>query len=235
MIKAARELFDMMDEEDMKEGYSSPQVRTFKSVSTEASCPLELNNSYSPSLLQPFVIHGAENSSPLNQKNGKVEELKPNAKEVKSNSEVVVAPPPMMPSKGPAPSPPTALPPQKRLAPPPPPPLGATKSLHQKAATTKLKRSVQMINLFRNLKRNVEGSRLVNHERRAPAATRTQIGGAAATGWKQGLAASLAELTKRFASILTTPFTVESMNYICGGDSIYISRTSIYSIVGSNP
>lgn len=92
-----------------------------------------------------------------------------------------------------------------------------------------------MINLFRNLKRNVEGSSLVNHERRAPAATRTQIGGAAATGWKQGLAASLAELTKRFASILTTPFTVESMNYICGGDSIYISRTSIYSIVGSNP
>jgi hypothetical protein len=34
MIKAARELFDMMDEEDMKEGYSS-QARTFKSVSTE--------------------------------------------------------------------------------------------------------------------------------------------------------------------------------------------------------
>ncbi|XP_062150292.1 uncharacterized protein At4g04980-like isoform X2 [Alnus glutinosa] len=205
----ARELFDMMDEEDMKEGYSS-QARTFKSVSTEASCPLELNN---------------QNSSPLNQKNGKVEELRPNAKEVKSNSEVTVAelkpgnpttpsmsmlpskgsvqsvPPPMMPSKGPAPSPPTPMPLQKRPAPPPPPPLGATKSLHRKSATTKLKRSVKMINLFRNLKRNVEGSSLlvnsadVYRERRAPAGTRTQIGGA--TGWKQGLAASLAELTKR--------------------------------------
>jgi hypothetical protein len=210
MIKAARELFDMMDEEDMKEGYSS-QARTFKSVSTEASCPLELNN---------------QNSSPLNQKNGKVEELRPNAKEVKSNSEVTVAelkpgspttpsmsmlpskgsvqsvPPPMMPSKGPAPSPPTPMPLQKRPAPPPPPPLGATKSLHRKSATTKLKRSVKMINLFRNLKRNIEGSSLVNsadvyRERGAPAGTRTQIGGA--TGWKQGLAASLAELTKRFA------------------------------------
>jgi hypothetical protein len=225
MIKAARELFDMMDEEDMKEGYSS-QARTFKGVSTEASCSLELNNgstkvrelaknSYSPSLLQQtLVVHGAQDSSPLNQKNGKVEELKPNAKEVKSNSEVIVAElkpgnpttpsRPMMPSKGPAPSPPTSVPPQKRPAPPPPPPLGATKSLHRKAATTKLKRSVQMINLFRNLKRNVEGSSLfvssadVNHERRAPTGTRTEIGGAA--GWKQGLAASLAELTKRFAS-----------------------------------
>ncbi|XP_062165585.1 uncharacterized protein At4g04980-like isoform X2 [Alnus glutinosa] len=209
MIKAARELFDMMDEEDMKEGYST-QAKTFKSVSNEASCPLELNN---------------QNSSPLNQKNGKVEELKPNAKEEKSNSEVTVAelkpgnptkpsmsmlpskgsvqsvPPPMMPSKGPAPSPPTPMPLQKRPAPPPPPPLGATKSLHRKSATTKLKRSVKMINLFRNLKRNVEGSSLVVNsadvvsERGAPAGTRTQIGGA--TGWKQGLAASLAELTKR--------------------------------------
>lgn len=190
MIKAARELFDMLDEEDMKEGYNSPSL-----------------------LQQTLVVHGAQDSSPLNQNHEKVEELKPNAKEVKKNSQVIVAelkpgnPMPMMPSKGPALSPPTPVPLQKRPAPPPPPPLGATKSLHRKAATTKLKRSVQMINLFRNLKRNVEGSSLlnlvnsadVNHERRAPTGTRSpQIGGA--TGWKQGLAASLAELTKRFAS-----------------------------------
>ncbi|KAE8076278.1 hypothetical protein FH972_014940 [Carpinus fangiana] len=193
MIKAARELFDMMDEEDMKEGYSS-QARTFKGVSSEASCTLELNNgstkvrelaknSYSPSLLQQtLVVHGAQDSSPLNQKNGKVEELKPNAKEVESNSEVILAElkpgnpttpsMPMMPSKGPAPSPPTPVPPQKRPAPPPP--------LHLVPQNPCIERQPQLN---------------VNHERRAPTGTRTEIGGAA--GWKQGLAASLAELTKR--------------------------------------
>ncbi|GLT64470.1 hypothetical protein SLA2020_369610 [Shorea laevis] len=60
-----------------------------------------------------------------------------------------------------------------------------------------------MINLFQNLERNAEGSSLavnsadVNlaYGRRALAGTRTQIG--CATGWKQGLVASLVELTKR--------------------------------------
>lgn len=77
---------------------------------------------------------------------------------------------------------------------PPPTPSGTGKFLLQKQAGTKLKRSAQMPYLFRYLKGKMEGS--------SPAVNPTivrkvQLGGA--KGGK-GLAASSAELTKRFAS-----------------------------------
>ncbi|XP_018837080.2 uncharacterized protein At4g04980-like isoform X2 [Juglans regia] len=241
MIKAARELFDMPDEEDLKKDHS---------VTDSASCPLELNGG--------CIKHGAQNPSLFNQKNGQVEELKPDYKEVQSISEVTPAatsnkvgcsqntnekpkphisnmnelsseegkgaessepgnqtaplvplmmpskgsvqsvPPPMMPTKQSALPPPKTMPPLKQPGPPPPPPLGATKFLHRKAATTKLKRSTRMSNLFQNLKRSIEGSGKDANSangRKAPIGTRQQIEGS--TGWKEGLGASLAELKKR--------------------------------------
>lgn len=216
MVKAARELFDMMEDEDMKADYRL-QSNSFKSVSMEpnstgkafcshspadsASCPRELN------VDGGIKVHTAQNSGPFNPGIGEAGELKPVAKEVKGNSEPTVAipeipskgpvqavPPPMMLSKG------SALPPQKRPGPPPPPPLGATKSQLRKAAMTKLKRSTQMSTLFRNLQKKVEGSSKdvgLANERKAATRTKGQIGGS--NGGKEGLAASLAELTKRFA------------------------------------
>ncbi|GAV66162.1 hypothetical protein CFOL_v3_09672, partial [Cephalotus follicularis] len=112
--------------------------------------------------------------------------------------------PPMMPSKGSvesAPSPPvptkgsqpTPIPLRKGPGPPPPPPPGAGRSLLQKkAATTKLKKSTQMTNLFHKLKEKMEESSIAV---RSDGRRRKQLGGSA--GGKQGLADSIAELTKR--------------------------------------
>ncbi|XVF84624.1 hypothetical protein PTKIN_Ptkin17bG0052200 [Pterospermum kingtungense] len=100
-------------------------------------------------------------------------------------------PPPAPPSKGSVPPPPMPL--KKGVAPPPPPPsLGAGKLLNRKQATGKLKRSSQMSNLFRDLKTKMEGSSL---QVKSSSRTKKQFGGSA--GGKEGLAASLAELTKR--------------------------------------
>jgi hypothetical protein len=80
---------------------------------------------------------------------------------------------------------------------PPPPPLGAGRSLRPRA-TTKLKRSTQLGNLYRTLKGKVEGSSLKG---KSSGGRNTAIG-ARNTGGKQGMADALAEMTKRYAHIL---------------------------------
>ncbi|KAJ6302362.1 hypothetical protein OIU77_016448 [Salix suchowensis] len=97
-------------------------------------------------------------------------------------------PPPLMPSKG---SVPNAMP-LKGPGPPPPPQFGARKSMFQTRSATKLKRSTQMPNLFRDIRSMMEGSSLTV---KASSVRKVQLGGS--TGGKAGLAASLAEMTKR--------------------------------------
>ncbi|XP_029125216.1 uncharacterized protein At4g04980 [Cajanus cajan] len=102
-------------------------------------------------------------------------------------------PPPPIPSKGgsvPAPPPP-ARGGGNGGGPPPPPPLGGGRSLRAKA-TTKLKRSTQLGNLYRTLKGKVEGESLTVKS----AGKKGAIGGAS-NGGKQGMADALAEMTKR--------------------------------------
>lgn len=79
--------------------------------------------------------------------------------------------------------------------PPPPPPIGVAKLLGPKKANNKLKRSSQMGNLYRILKRKVEGSSLNGKHSHGK---KSHIGGSAAGG-KKGMADALAEMTKRFA------------------------------------
>ncbi|XP_011045629.1 PREDICTED: uncharacterized protein At4g04980-like isoform X1 [Populus euphratica] len=98
-------------------------------------------------------------------------------------------PPPMTPSKGSAPN--TMLL-KKGPQPPPPPQFGAGKSLFQTRPTTKLKRSTQMPNLFRDLRSKMEGSSLTV---KTTNVRKVHLGGS--KGGKEGLAASLAEMTKR--------------------------------------
>lgn len=102
--------------------------------------------------------------------------------------------PTIPPPKGSAPLPQPPMPLTKGNAPPPPPPLGVAKALRPKKATTKLKRSTHMGNMYRILKGKVEGSGLNDKVRRG---SRTQIG-ASARG-QQGMADALAEMTKRSA------------------------------------
>ncbi|GAV74431.1 hypothetical protein CFOL_v3_17911, partial [Cephalotus follicularis] len=103
-------------------------------------------------------------------------------------------PTPMMPLNGgsvPLPPPPIAL---GNGAAPPPPPIGAARSLRPKKASTKLKRSSQMGNLYRVLKGKVEGCQLdgkLSSGKKGPS-------GGSASG-KQGMADALAEITKRSA------------------------------------
>ncbi|GMN57108.1 hypothetical protein TIFTF001_026224 [Ficus carica] len=108
-----------------------------------------------------------------------------------------VPPPPPVPppNVSSAPLPPPPMPPTKGAAPPPPPPLGAGKALRPKKATTKLKRSSHMGNLYRVLKGKVEGSGLNGKQAKG---RKSQIGGGS-TGGKQGMADALAEMTKRSA------------------------------------
>ncbi|XP_027348356.1 uncharacterized protein At4g04980-like [Abrus precatorius] len=103
-------------------------------------------------------------------------------------------PPPLMPLKGGSvPAPPPPMPRGGNGgAPPPPPPLGAGRSLRPKA-TSKLKRSTQIGNLYRTLKGKVEGSSLPG---KSSAGRKGAIGGGS-TGGKQGMADALAEMTKR--------------------------------------
>ncbi|GER36492.1 hydroxyproline-rich glycoprotein [Striga asiatica] len=113
-------------------------------------------------------------------------------------------PPPLMASKngGPPPPPPPMRGVRGPLPPPPPanrggqppPPLPGSGSLRPRKATTKLKRSSQMGNLYRLLKGKVEGSTLDGKS----AGRKGKIGTAAAGG-KQGMADALAEMTKRSA------------------------------------
>lgn len=104
-------------------------------------------------------------------------------------------PPPLIPhSKGSAPLQPPAIPLAKGAAPPPPPPFGAGKSLRPKKAGTKLKRSTHMGNMYRVLKRKLEGSNLNVYKSKGKG---TQVG--ASAGGKQGMADALAEMAKRYA------------------------------------
>ncbi|XP_020221527.1 uncharacterized protein At4g04980 [Cajanus cajan] len=112
-----------------------------------------------------------------------------------SSSAVVLPPPPPVPFKaGSAPAPPPPMP-RGSGAPAalPPPPPGAGRSLRPKA-TTKLKRSTQLGNLYRTLKGKVEGSSLKGKS----SGGRTSAIGAGTSG-KQGMADALAEMAKRSA------------------------------------
>ncbi|WJX46198.1 hypothetical protein P8452_33020 [Trifolium repens] len=105
------------------------------------------------------------------------------------------APPPPPPMKGgsvPAPPPPVPRG-NGGGAPPPPPPGGAGRNLRPKA-TTKLKRSTQLANLYRTLKVKLEGSSLKGKS--AAPGKKSAIGGAS-NGGKQGMADALAEMTRR--------------------------------------
>ncbi|XP_014518123.1 uncharacterized protein At4g04980 [Vigna radiata var. radiata] len=111
-----------------------------------------------------------------------------------SSLALVPPPPPPKPFKiGPAPAPPPPSMPRGSgaAAPPPPPPPGAGRSLRPKA-TTKLKRSTQLGNLYRTLKGKVEGSSIKGKS----SGGRTNAIGAGTSG-KQGMAEALAEMTKR--------------------------------------
>ncbi|KAL5581949.1 hypothetical protein UlMin_014391 [Ulmus minor] len=146
------------------------------------------------------------------QKDSKPAESSPNFPNLGSTAAVVLPPPPppppsanlpstgpplppILPGKGsvPVPPPPMAL--TKGAAPPPPPPLGAAKALRPKKATTKLKRSSHMGNLYRLLKGKVEGSSL--NGKQSHGKKSSKVGGTA--GGKQGMADALAEMTKRSA------------------------------------
>lgn len=112
-----------------------------------------------------------------------------------SSLALVPPPPPAKPFKiGPAPAPPPPSMPRGSgaAAPPPPPPPGAGRSLRPKA-TTKLKRSTQLGNLYRTLKGKVEGSSIKGKS----SGGRTNAIGAGTSG-KQGMAEALAEMTKRY-------------------------------------
>lgn len=125
-----------------------------------------------------------------------------------SNLAAVPPLPPIPPSKGSAPvaSPPMPL--KKGAAPPPPPPLGVAKALRPKKATTKLKRSTHMGNMYRILKVKVEGSSL---NEKVTKRSKTHIGVSA--GKQQGMAEALAEMTKR--SFPTTPnYKIQSVALI---------------------
>lgn len=98
-----------------------------------------------------------------------------------SSSAVALPPPPPMPLGNGA----AAL---------PPPPPGVGRSLRPKA-TTKLKRSTQLGNLYRTLKGKVEGSSLKSKS----FGGRTGAIGAGSTGGKQGMADALAEMAKRYS------------------------------------
>ncbi|TKY71664.1 hypothetical protein E2542_SST00396 [Spatholobus suberectus] len=103
------------------------------------------------------------------------------------------APPPPVPFKARSvPAPPPPVPRGNGAAAPPPPPPGAGRSLRPKA-TTKLKRSTQLGNLYRTLKGKVEGSSLKGKS----SGGRTGAIGGGSTGGKQGMADALAEMTKR--------------------------------------
>ncbi|XP_031736251.1 uncharacterized protein At4g04980 isoform X1 [Cucumis sativus] len=108
----------------------------------------------------------------------------------------VPPPPPMAPSKGragPAPPPP-GMAQGNGFAPPPPPPGGALRSLRAKKASTKLKRSHHLGNLYRTLKGKVEGS---NQNLKSANGRKGGVGNS--NGGKQGMADALAEMTKRSA------------------------------------
>jgi hypothetical protein len=114
-------------------------------------------------------------------------------------SNLAAAPPLLpIPPKGSAPAISPPMPLKKGAAPPPPPPLGVAKALRPKKATTKLKRSTHMGNMYRILKGKVEGSSL---NEKVTKRSKTQIGVSA--GKQQGMADALAEMTKR--SFSTTP------------------------------
>ncbi|XP_022845243.1 uncharacterized protein At4g04980-like [Olea europaea var. sylvestris] len=110
-------------------------------------------------------------------------------------------PPPPMSSRNVAPLPPAMGTSQRPpfmsnvsgRTPLPPPGLAASNNLHPKKATTKLKRSSQIGNLFRLLKGKIEGSSLEGKS----SGRKGKIG--TSTGGKQGMADVLAEMTKRSA------------------------------------
>ncbi|ESW20196.1 hypothetical protein PHAVU_006G188600 [Phaseolus vulgaris] len=109
-----------------------------------------------------------------------------------SSLALVPPPPPPIPFKsGPAPAPPPSMPRGSGAAAPPPPPPGAGRCLRPKA-TTKLKRSTQLGNLYRTLKGKVEGSNIKGKS----SGGRTNAIGAGTSG-KLGMADALAEMTKR--------------------------------------
>ncbi|XP_034697654.1 uncharacterized protein At4g04980-like isoform X4 [Vitis riparia] len=111
------------------------------------------------------------------------------------------APPPplpMMPLKGSVPAPPPPVPLKNGAAPPLPPPLfGAAKNLGPKRPTTRLKRSAQMGNLYRVLKKKMEGTNQEGPipEGRSSQARRGLTGNS--NGGKQGMADTIAEITKK--------------------------------------
>lgn len=103
----------------------------------------------------------------------------------------------MNPTPPPPPGVPGTLPQKKGPSPPPPlPAIGAGRLQLPRKASTKLKRSTQMANLFQELKRKMDESSLAV---KSTNKKRMQLGGQ--TGGKQGMGASIAELTKRFAIV----------------------------------
>ncbi|OIW10425.1 hypothetical protein TanjilG_24985 [Lupinus angustifolius] len=124
----------------------------------------------------------------------------PSSMPIRSGAAVAAPPPPPPPGPlkgGSIPAPPPPVPRGIGGAGPPPPPPGAGRSLRPKA-TTKLKRSTQLGNLYRTLKGKLEGSNLKG---KSSAAGRKGAVGGANTGGK-GMADALAEMTKRSSYFL---------------------------------
>lgn len=108
-------------------------------------------------------------------------------------------PPPMMSSK--AALPPPAPPMQFISGPAPPPPPGAARVLRPKKAQTKLRRSSHMGNLYRVLKKKVEGC---NVEKKS--GNGKKCGGKVAINGQQGMADALAEMTRRYIYLYSKKF-----------------------------
>ncbi|RVW13345.1 Uncharacterized protein CK203_089029 [Vitis vinifera] len=188
MIKIAREMFDIMDEDKrnneertedsnigdiLGESYSDNKV-TYPSPNSP-TLELSISMIYFPPILSPVRLQAAGNIA-----------NKSIATVTNEQKEQATAPP--LP-----PSPPSNLP-LNGAAPPPPPPLAVAKALRPRKANNKLKRSTHMGNLYRTLKGKVEGSSLQGKNSQG----RTSAIGDSAGG-KQGMADALAEMTKRSA------------------------------------
>uniref|UniRef100_A0A2C9W7G8 Hydroxyproline-rich glycoprotein family protein n=1 Tax=Manihot esculenta TaxID=3983 RepID=A0A2C9W7G8_MANES len=211
----AAELFDKLEDEELNEDYTQQPGKSTESHPCNKSTSLAAEN-YARTAVSPDISNSPPRPPPrppppgvqVCQKSSILPQSKEEVKAVntgviesrlqKSNGTEDVTgetgipksapPPPVMPPRG---SKPTATPVKKGFGPPPPPPIGG-KSLLQRKAVSKLKRSTQMPSLFQILKEKMEGSNLTI---KSSSVRTKQLGGS--SGGREGMSATLAELSKR--------------------------------------
>ncbi|KAG8658414.1 hypothetical protein MANES_03G146300v8 [Manihot esculenta] len=183
----AAELFDKLEDEELNEDYTQQPGKSTESHPCNKSTSLAAEN-YARTAVSPDISNSPPRPPPRPpppgvQKSNGTEDVTGETGIPKS-----APPPPVMPPRG---SKPTATPVKKGFGPPPPPPIGG-KSLLQRKAVSKLKRSTQMPSLFQILKEKMEGSNLTI---KSSSVRTKQLGGS--SGGREGMSATLAELSKR--------------------------------------